>query len=870
MISRRRLTLLLALPLLALAASGDAASTSASYRPDAPFVALASGHVAEAYDDRVSDSFDSPVVSYRIVSGTLPAGLVLDPGTGTVTGTPTAAGSALLRIAGTEASGQTIFLRASIAVFSADESEVHRGQSFEAAGPCPVTSLTDTFAWTSSFDQTAQTSDAVYFVPQTPGQHPVLVFHYGRGFTYQDYGLFLTRVASWGIVCAAASDLGSFGGNNTLYDSGRPELGMESASAAQEALLDHVLQRAATPGDALAGAIDPDAIFVTGHSRGGGATHASHVRSIPLRARGVIYFMGFDLRYFQTVIAPALSPAYAIPTAEPRLPSLVISAEHDGDLAFPYADEFIDRATGPTTFVTVDGACHNFLSDTHASEKTAFGGPIPAGDIDRTTEQSIIASWVVAFVRRWASLDLSLEALLYGDESASSSRATVASWRRSSPTVLVDDFQDADPSTNLLQGQNGAIGLQRTEESSYPALGDLASMGLQHSVMKFTSAAASYSTALGPAGSSLALPAGGAFLMRVAAPAGLGIFTLAGPAPGAGYQLGFWVRLRDAAGNEASVKVANEDGTTQGYLPGRPAPGGPIPSCDRFVTLEVLLGSFVLANPKLDLAHVAGLDLVFALDASSPTMLVVDDLRFEGAATLPALRTVLAPAGEANVTALAIASAYGPGLATVTATAPDGTAPPLSLGGTALTVTDAAGTARAAAISYVSPTQVNFVVPAGTAPGTATVAVTNASGSVVTGTVAVVPVSPGIFSQDATGSGVAAASFVTVHADGSQTTGPAARYDAATSTFAPLPVSLAGDPVYLVLFGTGLRAHAGPVTVAIGGVPATVTYAGPQLQFPGLDQVNVLVPSSLAGSGTVGVAVVVDGLAANVVSIAFQ
>jgi uncharacterized protein (TIGR03437 family) len=28
-----------------------------------------------------------------------------------------------------------------------------------------------------------------------------------------------------------------------------------------------------------------------------------------------------------------------------------------------------------------------------------------------------------------------------------------------------------------------------------------------------------------------------------------------------------------------------------------------------------------------------------------------------------------------------------------------------------------------------------------------------------------------------------------------------------------------------------------------------VTYAGPQAQFPGLDQINILLPQSLAGSG---------------------
>jgi uncharacterized protein (TIGR03437 family) len=42
-----------------------------------------------------------------------------------------------------------------------------------------------------------------------------------------------------------------------------------------------------------------------------------------------------------------------------------------------------------------------------------------------------------------------------------------------------------------------------------------------------------------------------------------------------------------------------------------------------------------------------------------------------------------------------------------------------------------------------------------------------------------------------------------------------------------------------------------------------VSYAGPQPEYPGLDQVNVLLPRSLRGRGEVNVALTVDGKAAN-------
>jgi uncharacterized protein (TIGR03437 family) len=49
-----------------------------------------------------------------------------------------------------------------------------------------------------------------------------------------------------------------------------------------------------------------------------------------------------------------------------------------------------------------------------------------------------------------------------------------------------------------------------------------------------------------------------------------------------------------------------------------------------------------------------------------------------------------------------------------------------------------------------------------------------------------------------------------------------------------------------------------------------VLYAGSQIQYPGLDQINVPVPATLAGSGEVDVSVTVDGRTANTVRIAIR
>jgi len=49
-----------------------------------------------------------------------------------------------------------------------------------------------------------------------------------------------------------------------------------------------------------------------------------------------------------------------------------------------------------------------------------------------------------------------------------------------------------------------------------------------------------------------------------------------------------------------------------------------------------------------------------------------------------------------------------------------------------------------------------------------------------------------------------------------------------------------------------------------------VLYAGLVAAYPGLDQINISIPKSLAGSGDVRVYVVADGVASNVVGLKIQ
>lgn len=219
-----------------------------------------------------------------------------------------------------------------------------------------------------------------------------------------------------------------------------------------------------------------------------------------------------------------------------------------------------------------------------------------------------------------------------------------------------------------------------------------------------------------------------------------------------------------------------------------------------------------------------------------------------------------------------IVSGWGTNLATSTAS---GTVTasgsslmlPTSLDNTQLNLVDSMKASFTPSLYLVSPSQINYVLPANTALGAATLTV-ETQGSGAQGPVLVSNVSPGIITVDGSGNGVPAAQVVTVSSSQQLTfTSPAQ-----TGTNTPAPISLSSGQVYLMLYGTGIRRHSlNPVIATVNGVSVPVPYAGAQSQFPGLDQLNVgPFPTSLAGSGSQNLIITVDGVPANTVQIAFQ
>jgi uncharacterized protein (TIGR03437 family) len=205
------------------------------------------------------------------------------------------------------------------------------------------------------------------------------------------------------------------------------------------------------------------------------------------------------------------------------------------------------------------------------------------------------------------------------------------------------------------------------------------------------------------------------------------------------------------------------------------------------------------------------------------------------------------------------------------------TALPYELAGASVTIGG-----RAAALLYVSPARVSFCVPAGLPNGEAELLVTSRDGYVSRGTIIIAPLAPGLFTAGDSGTGVG----LVLNAATNQP-GP----------FAVLtPETLGSDKrTRLLIFATGLSVGAANVDpsndVQLDGsvlpnVAESVTvearlsdgrrfllpveYAGARRPFFGLDQINVVLRSELAGAGSVELTVIADNQRSNSVTVSIR
>ena len=176
---------------------------------------------------------------------------------------------------------------------------------------------------------------------------------------------------------------------------------------------------------------------------------------------------------------------------------------------------------------------------------------------------------------------------------------------------------------------------------------------------------------------------------------------------------------------------------------------------------------------------------------------------------------------------------------------------PTDLGGTSVEVNG-----RKAGLFFVSPSQINYLMPAATETGLANVVVKFGQ-TISNGTVMIARVAPGIFAANSNGKDVPAATILRIKQDGSQGYEALSQYNQQEQRYITKPIDVPEtDIVVLVLFLTGIRNAtdingdgnlAESIKVLIGGVEANVLYASRQPNFVGLDQVNAIIPHSLEG-----------------------
>ena len=211
-----------------------------------------------------------------------------------------------------------------------------------------------------------------------------------------------------------------------------------------------------------------------------------------------------------------------------------------------------------------------------------------------------------------------------------------------------------------------------------------------------------------------------------------------------------------------------------------------------------------------------------------------------------------------------IAQASGNGLATQTVVNPPAFGPVIA--GSTIQVLDSAGVLRLGTLAnFVGPTAINFILPTGMAAGDAKLTITNSTGATFASTIRIASVAPGFFAQNS----VPLSIVIRVAPDGTQSRDLGFTCTGSGCTAAPIDLSLGGD-FFLELYGTGIRNRTAlsAVQCTIGGTNAgAALFAGATPQFAGEDQLDIPIPASLRGRGTVPVICSVDGQNTNSVSI---
>jgi uncharacterized protein (TIGR03437 family) len=239
------------------------------------------------------------------------------------------------------------------------------------------------------------------------------------------------------------------------------------------------------------------------------------------------------------------------------------------------------------------------------------------------------------------------------------------------------------------------------------------------------------------------------------------------------------------------------------------------------------------------------------------------------ASAIPARALVVNP-GEAAHLVTVNAASYAPRLAPGAIAVAFGTklaegahvaeSLPLSvnLHGVGVRIMDSQNYIFSAPLFFISPGQINFLIPDQAALGEARVFIISEDELVAQGNLLIANSAPALFTFAANGKGAPTA--LTTY-DGEHFAA-VANADGSLRAFKP---STSGKLNYLLLFGTGFR-YGQRLRVKLGSVEIKPVYAGAQGMLAGLDQINLVLPTALP-SGLIDLQIISDGYMSNVVQV---
>jgi uncharacterized protein (TIGR03437 family) len=290
------------------------------------------------------------------------------------------------------------------------------------------------------------------------------------------------------------------------------------------------------------------------------------------------------------------------------------------------------------------------------------------------------------------------------------------------------------------------------------------------------------------------------------------------------------------AQTSVEIRLASPNGQSIGQFPARGSTLLPGISDGTLIYLLPQGSSQVLASARA---------AVLPANCTSPA---ISPLGIVNAASFASISLAPAAFGTIRGSNLSVATAQTSGLPY-----------PTTLGGVSVVISGVA-----CPLSFVSPSQINFVVPSDLPVGRHLLTIGSASSDVI-----VTSVSPGIFTLSANGAGVPLASLIAVTSDGANV--PLSPYQCGSNGCGIAPIALPDNVtgLYIVLYGTGIR-NAKSISGVVGQVAAQVPFYGAHPQFPGLDQVNLLVTNTAGLTGHQQVSLQVDGVVSNLVDLLFK